>query len=94
MLGKLRPLRVLQIVVKIFRLPFHLGHLLRVFVEDVLSNEIGPFELLPAERAQPLVLRQLLGVGLNEFFHLADSRVKETMGVMEMSLFSRTLEKD
>lgn len=41
-----------------------------MFVEDVLAYEVGSLELLPAERTQPLVLRQLLRVGLDELLHL------------------------
>ena len=40
-----------------------LVHLLAVFVENVFAHEIRAFEFLAGQRAQPLVLGQLLRVG-------------------------------
>ena len=60
----LRPLGVLQIIVVVLDFFFDLLNFLRVFVEDVLLDKVGAFELFPRQRAQPLVLAQLLGIGL------------------------------
>ena len=40
--------------------------LLDVLVKDVLANEIGSLELLPGQRAQPLVFRQFFRISLPE----------------------------
>ena len=45
-------------------------YLLSVLVEDVLAHEVRPLKLLARERAEPLVLAQLLRVGLDELLHL------------------------
>jgi hypothetical protein len=37
-----------------------------VLVEQVLADEVGALELLPGQWAEPLVLAQLLSVGLFE----------------------------
>lgn len=44
--------------------------LLAVLVLEVLADELGPLELLAAEGAEPLVLRQLLRVRRYERLHL------------------------
>ena len=44
--------------------------LLAVLVEDVLADKVRPLELLARERAQPLVLAQLLRVRHHELLNL------------------------
>jgi len=44
----------------------HFVQLIAMLVLDVLADELRPLELLARQRAQPLVLGQLLAVGLDE----------------------------
>ena len=68
--GKFRPQWVPDVIVVELSLFLHLVHLLGELVEDVLSDEVRGFELLPTEWAQPLVLADLLTVGGYKFFYL------------------------
>ena len=45
-----------------------------MLVEDVLPDELRPLELLAAEGTQPLVLGELLGVGLDELLNLGEHK--------------------
>ena len=66
----LRPLGIAQVVVVVLHLLLHLLHLLAVLVEDVLAHKVGTLELLAREGTEPLVLAQLLGVGLDKLLDL------------------------
>ena len=60
----LGPFGVLQVVVVVFHFFLHLLNFLGVFVENMLSDKVRPFELFARQRAQPLVFAELLCVGL------------------------------
>ena len=53
-----------------------------MLVEDVLANEVGAFELLTAEGAEPFVLRQLLRVRLDELLDLAADIKKFSISIL------------
>lgn len=40
-----------------------------MLVQNMLANELGPFELLPTERTRPFVLAHFLAVGSDELLH-------------------------
>lgn len=47
------------------------SYLFSVFIEDMFSDKVRSLELLAAEWTQPLVLRQLLSVRLDELFNFS-----------------------
>ena len=51
----------------------HFIHLLSVFVKEMFAHEIGAFELLAAERTEPLVFGQFLRVRLHKLLNFPEN---------------------
>ena len=67
---QLWPGGIAQVVVEERRVLLHLLQPFGKLVHDVLPDVVRPFELLPTERAEPLVFINFLAVGGNKLFHL------------------------
>lgn len=71
MFGKLGTFWIFEIVIEVFGFGFYFGYFFRVFIENMLANEIGTFEFFTTEGTEPFVFGEFLSVCLDELLNLA-----------------------
>ena len=89
---QLGPGGIAQVVVEERRVLLHLLQPLGELVHDVLPDVVRPFELLPTERAEPLVLSHLLAVRPDELLNFVTFSFQTKLASFSVSELDRGFE--